>query len=278
MQQLKFELIKMFARKRSYIGYVVFLVFQVGILAMLRLPQAQEAMAWVLTRNGFPVEPFYGGLTLGVVIIMFTFAMLAALYLALVGGDIVAKEVEDGTMRLILARPISRTRLILVKWAACSIYTATLMLFLAATALATATAYSGGLGQLFVYAPFNYVFGIFDTGDGLVRLVVAVAMLTATTQTVSNLALMFSCMPVKPAAATVLALSVLYIDQALQSIPYFESYREQFISNHLICWIRVFNDPLPVWDLLASLAFLGGLNVSFVVIGVLVFSVRDLKS
>jgi len=278
MQQLKFELVKLFARKRSFMGFAVLLGFQAIILILLQTDTAQSAVGWVLSRQGVSALPFYGGLTLGVAMIMFSFALLTALYLALIGGDIVAKEVEEGTMRLTLARPISRTRLIFIKWLACTIYTAVLMLFLAVTAIGSATLVTGKLGMLFVYMDYSNVFSLMSTEKGLWRVALAVAMLILTTQTASNLALMFSCMPVRPAAATALALSVLYVDQAVQAALYFHAYREYFISHHMICWVRVFHQPLPVWELAESLVVLLGLNIAFVVIGVLVFNARDLKS
>jgi len=54
-----------------------------------------------------------------------------ALYLALVAGDVVAKEVEDGTLRMILCRPVSRLRVGLLKYAACVLYTFVLVISLA---------------------------------------------------------------------------------------------------------------------------------------------------
>lgn len=277
LRQLRFELIKLFAHKRTYIGYVAFIVMQVGLLALLQLPKARGAVETVLNRNGFPFEPFYGGLTLAVFVIVFSFMLLGALYLALVAGDIVAKEVEDGTMRLILARPISRVRLLLIKWIACTIYTWTLIAFLVTSALITASLYRMQLGRLFVYFPEQGVFGVFDTGEGLVRYLIAALLMTLTTQTIANLALMFSSMPVKPAAATVLTLSVFFLDLVLRSIPYFEDYRHWFITHHTGCWMRSFAQPAQWWDIATSLAFLAGLNLTFVVVAVLVFSTRDIK-
>ena len=53
-------------------------------------------------------------------------------------GDLVAKEVEDGTLRMILSRPITRLRLITVKWVAGVIFAVLLVIVLGGVALAAA--------------------------------------------------------------------------------------------------------------------------------------------
>ena len=77
---------------------------------MLQHPRPKEEIANLLGDNGLAFADYYQGLTLSIVIIAFSFTFLGGLYVALVSGDIVAKEVEDGTMRLVLARPVSRLR------------------------------------------------------------------------------------------------------------------------------------------------------------------------
>ena len=58
----------------------------------------------------------------------FAFFLLMPLYTGLIGGDLMAKEAEDGTLRMILSRPISRFRLLLVKWLAGLCFSAVLVM------------------------------------------------------------------------------------------------------------------------------------------------------
>jgi len=107
------EVKKCFARRRTYIGFGAFLVVEIAILGLLQLPSAQRAVGRVLEASGFLFEDYYSGLTLAFLMMTNTIFFLGSLYLALIAGDVVAKEVEDGTLRMILSRPISRWRLIL---------------------------------------------------------------------------------------------------------------------------------------------------------------------
>src|SRR3989338_2460376 len=110
--QLKNELLKLFARKRTHIGFGAFVSVEIIILTLLQLPRPKKAFMEHLDRNGYGFEEYYAGLTLAMLMILGTISLLGGLYLALVSGDMVAKEVEEGTLRMILSRPISRLRLL----------------------------------------------------------------------------------------------------------------------------------------------------------------------
>jgi len=278
LRQLGFELWKMFARKRTYIGFGAFMVMQVLVLAAFQLPKAQREAAKPLEKLGYTFSEYYQGLTLAVLIIVFTFVLMGVIYVTLVAGDIVAKEVEDGTMRLVLSRPISRLRLLMVKWLACCIYTILLVLFLGVTALLMATAYRGGLGNLFVYVREENIFAVYDTWDGLWRYTRAVCFLAVVTVTFSSLAFLFSCFRMKPAAATILELSVFFVDFLLRNFPYFKDYEWYFMSYHTASWARTFRDPTPWTELAQSLLILLALNLTFFIIAALHFGQRDLKN
>jgi ABC-2 type transport system permease protein len=276
--QLGNELLKMFARKRTYIGFGAFVFVQVTILALLQLPKARRAFHQLLLNNGYLPETYYSGLTLGLLIIVFTISLLGALYVALVGGDMVAKEVEDGTMRMILARPISRLRLLAVKWAACALYTFLLMIFLGITSLLAGALYRRGLGNLFVFVPHEGLFSVFGTGEGLWRYARSVLFLGLVTQIIAAAAFMFSCFNMKPAAATILTLSLMFVDFVLRNIPYFDSFKKYFITYHTACWVRTYFEVVPWPGIAESLVYLGALSLTFWIVGAMAFCARDFKS
>ncbi len=276
--QFRAEWFKLFARRRTYIGFGAFLALQGMILLLLQHPRAKQQVGELLTDNGLAFEAHYMGLTLAVAIIAFSFTFLGGLYVALVAGDIVAKEVEDGTLRMVLARPVSRERLLGLKLAAAALYTVTLVVFLGVSALALASLYRGGLGRLFVFIPDERLFGFYDTAEGLVRYFTAVSLLAYGTLTIAALAFMFSCFRMKPAAATILTLSVFFIDAVLTNLPYFRDFRSWFMSYHIGCWVRVFHDHPPWPQIGRSLLILAGLMTSFALIGISHFATRDLKS
>lgn len=271
------ELIKLFARPRTHIGFAVFILFEILILSLLRLPRPQAAFRRLLEDNGYLFNTYFTGPTLAVAMIAAAVFFLGALYLALIAGDIVAKEVEDGTLRMILNRPVSRLQLLLVKWASVLIYTFVLLAFLGVSSVVIGTVFQGW-GGLFVYAPAQGVFAILPPGQGLLRISGAILLLALSLCTVSSIAFCISCMPVKPAAATILTLSLVFADFVLQNLPYFSDYQHYFLSYHMGQWVRFFETPIPWAALGKALIPLWAVNFSCLVIAAAVFCQRDFKN
>ncbi|MCC7517922.1 MAG: ABC transporter permease [Verrucomicrobiae bacterium] len=275
---LKNELWKLFARKRSFLGFGAFLAVEGLILLLMQLPKPTREVSRLLGKNGYAFEEYYSGLTLGLLMLLFTVFLIGGLFLALVSGDMVAKEAEEGTLRMALARPVTRLRLVLVKWIACVIYGIVLIVFIAATSLLAGVLYRRGLGNLFVFSPIEQIFSVFETREGLIRFVRAIALLAFSLQAISTLGFAFSCFNMKPAAATILTLTVFFVDFVLRTIPYFQGIERYFLTWHTACWIRTFHTLVPWWDIAESLAYLGAFNLSLFLVGAAAFCSRDLKS
>ncbi len=229
--------------------------------------------------NGYSVRPLHlPYLTIATSTLVAASFLLLPLYVALVGGDLVAKEAEDGTLRMILSRPISRVRLLLLKWASGVVFSIVLVVSFGLFAALFARLFfpSGGL---FVMIPWLGVFGAFEgawtAGNGYV---IAHGALMVEACTIMSLAFMFSCLDIKPAAATILAISAFFISKILQDIPYFRDLQEWFFTYHLNMWASFFLEKIPWWQLGQSLSILAAYNLTFVVIGCCAFQLRDIKS
>ncbi len=114
LQQLRGELRKLYARPRTWMGYGAFFLMEAVILFVYKLERSQRHMRGLIERNGLEFGTYYSSLTITFTIMLLSMFLLGSIYFALVAGDIVAKENEDGNLRLVFARPISRLRLLLV--------------------------------------------------------------------------------------------------------------------------------------------------------------------
>jgi ABC-2 type transport system permease protein len=166
--QLSAEITKMLARKRTFLGFGAFLVLEAVIYWVLHRDGVENSFARMIAKQGGTFEKYYSALTLGFIVLVFTL-LLGSVFMTLVAGDVVAKESEDGNLRLILARPISRLRLMVVKYISCLIYGFVLMQFLVWTVLLMGVALRGWGGGMFVPSPEEGTFCLFDAGEGLVR-------------------------------------------------------------------------------------------------------------
>ena len=274
--QLRNELWKLFAKKRTYIGFATFLVAQNVITLFFRYSNASRSMARQLEGNGYIAEQFISGLSIATAMLLPIAYVLLPLYVSLIGGDMVAKEAEDGTLRMILSRPISRLRLLLVKWVAGAIFSIALVFSLGVFGLLFSLLLFPW-GGLFVMIP-GELFSVFNANDGLQHYIIAHVALVAKAVTIMGLAFMFSCFNVKPAAATILALSFCFVNFILMQIPFFKELQHWFLTYHLNLWQHLFAQPIPWWRVGESFSILLGFNLSFLIVGCTAFQVRDIKS
>ncbi len=278
LEQLRGELRKLFARPRTWMGYGAFLIMEALILLVYKTAGYRH-MQRLTERNGLDFETYYSALTITFSIMLFSMFLLGSIFFALVAGDIVAKESEDGNLRLVFARPISRLRLLLVKYAAVCLYTVTFVIFVGLTGYAMAVAAVGGGGGLFVMEQKMKVFAAYpDWADGAKRLALCGAGIAVSMVTLSSIAFMFSCFRIKPAAATIVTLSILFVDMILQNFPFFQPYEEWFVTWRMSAWVFLAETGISWAKIIESYALLLGLNATFFTLGWLSFQTRDFKT
>lgn len=274
--QLRNELWKLFGKKRTYIGFAMFLIAQLVITLVFRFSNASRGMIRQLENNGYPADQFISGLTIATIMLFPIAYILLPLYASLVGGDLVAKEAEDGTLRMILSRPISRLRLLLIKWLAGAVFSVLLIFALGIFGLVFSALFFKW-GGLFVMIP-GELFSVFDAKAGLGHYAAAHIALIVKAISVMGLAFMFSCFNVKPASATILSLSFVFVNFILMQIPFFKEIQHWFLTYHLNLWQTMFAQPIPWHRVGESFSILLGFNLTFLIVGCAVFQMRDIKS
>jgi ABC-2 type transport system permease protein len=160
--QLRNELWKLFGKQRTYIGSGMFFLAQcIGILLFQFGKGPYRDLVRDLENAGLSAEHFITNLTVASFLLVPIGYFLLPLYVSLVGGDTVAKEAEDGTLRMILCRPISRLRLLLLKWLAGAVFSLVLVMSLGFFSVVVASVFfpSGGL---FAVLPRDRIMSSFD--------------------------------------------------------------------------------------------------------------------
>jgi ABC-2 type transport system permease protein len=134
---LQIELFKISKRPRTYIAFAaitaIVVIFQFAFKA-----DGQTYMDLVLqsVKDSFELEKTkaINGYFM-CYIILNTLLIQVPILVALIAADSISGEANMGTLRLLITKPISRTQLILVKFAAGTIFTLLLLLWMAVTAL-----------------------------------------------------------------------------------------------------------------------------------------------
>lgn len=280
LHQLGWELFRLFARRRTYIGFGVFFAVELLFYFLWTREKSEAHMEKFIEQVAGGFDEYFSALTLSFLVVAFTMMLLGVVFVALVAGDILAKETEDGNLRLILVRPVSRFRLVLVKFLSCQIYTTVLFLFVGVSALVVGVLERGWGGGMLVWTPELPRVTLFEWNEGMFRYFVAVAGFSLVYVPVTGIAFMLGCFKIKPAAATIVTVAVVVADRVLSAIPLpaFDPYREYFITSRMQAWLFLLYQEIP-WALFwEQTAWLIGLGLTGFVIGWLAFERRDIKS
>ncbi len=279
LRQLAGEIRKLLARPRTWMGYGAFLVMEGLILFLYKRPRVQDFLRERIETNGLEFAVYNSSLSVTLTIMLVSMVLLGSIFFSLVAGDIVAKESEDGNLRLVMARPVSRLRLLLVKYAAVLAYTLTFVFFVGVSGYLMAVAAVGWEGGLIVMEARMKVFAFYPTwSEGAGRLLLAACGIALSMITISTLAFMLSCFRIKPAAATIMTLSILFVDFIVQGFPFFRPYEEYFVTWRMGCWVFLLEQHISWAKIANSYAFLFGLNATLFLIGYTVFRLRDFKT
>ena len=277
--QLRNELWKLFAKKRTYIGFGMFLLAQNAMLLGFHFGKGWRShYERLLAGNGYLVEDYISALTVALVMLIPQILLLMPLYTGLVGGDIVAKEAEDGTLRMILCRPVSRSRLLLVKWLAGVVFALSQVLALGVMALLFASFWFPWRGMFVLIPEPEYVFNVLSASEGLRSYASAHLFLCLNATTMMTVAFMFGCFNIKPAAATILAISFMLLNLVLESIPALADWRPYFLLHHFRAWRSMFENAIDWPRIITALSVLTAFNITCFIIGGSAFHSRDIKS
>jgi ABC-2 type transport system permease protein len=142
---LQIELFKIFRKPRTYLAFIIIAAFivliQVGLLA-----NGKDWMKFMLGSLDETMNLNYKELVNGYAVCFVVLNLLLVhvpILVALVAGDVVSGEASMGTLRLLAAKPVTRTQIILAKYFATGIYVFALLLWIAIISLVISMAVFG---------------------------------------------------------------------------------------------------------------------------------------
>jgi ABC-2 type transport system permease protein len=190
-----------------------------------------------------PGGSIFGGITdNGLFAALAGFLVLTPLFLPLlisvVAGDAVAGEANSGTLRYLLAVPVGRTRLLVVKFAAIVTWCLTCAVVIALVGLLAGLAFFPS-GELTLLSG-----RVVSYGDGVVRLILALLYVTASVVTVGAIGLFVSTMTEVPIAAMAATLTVTIASQVADAVPQLSRIHGWLPSHYWLQWVDLFRDPI----------------------------------
>jgi ABC-2 type transport system permease protein len=235
---LQIELFKIFRRPRTYIPFAaiaaMILIIQLGLkfdgksYLLLLMSSLSDSfyIPYSMILNGYLVA----------FVILNTLLIQVPLLVALVAGDMVAGEANMGTLRLLITRPVSRTRLMLVKFGASVIYTVLLLVWMAVLALFLSMWLFGTNDMLIAR---SNVMEQIASADVLWRYIAAFGYASVALSTVAALAFLLSVFAensIGPIVSTISIVIVLTILSEMKIPIYDNTVKPWLFTSHMLAW------------------------------------------
>jgi len=248
---IRIELYKIFSRIRTYIGFIA-----IGLLVPLiqvALFIDGETYIEFSLQNLKEAFDFQGNLLNGY---LACYIILATLYvhipflITLVTGDLLAGEAAGGTFRVLLTRPVSRTKLLFAKFISGLIYTAALIFWMALISLLLGIAIMG-TGDLIVIKNTVYIFA---EDDVLWRLLAAFGFGLIAMWCVASLSFMFSSFADNSIGPIILTMTVIisFIVISAIDLSLFRVVKPFLFTNYMGSWKLFFETPVNYDKILMS--------------------------
>lgn len=235
---LQIELYKIFKRPRTYIAFGVITLIIALIQVALKFG-GEEYVSLLISGLGstFEVNPkeILNGYFVCYIILNLLLIHVPIL-VALVSGDTVAGEANMGTLRLLVSKPISRSQLLTVKFAASCIYTWLLLIWVAVWALFISIALFG-TNDLFIAREYDS--NVISSTDVMWRYLASFAFAGIGLMTVAAMGFMFSVFAdnaIGPIVITVCVIIVFTILTQMQIPFYDETIKPYLLTTHMLGW------------------------------------------
>jgi len=142
---LQIELFKIFKKPRTYLAFAIIAAF-IFLIQLGLYVNGEDWMKFMLGSLDETMIINYKELVNGYAVCFFVLNLLLVhvpILVALVAGDVVSGEASMGTLRLLAAKPVSRTQIILAKYFATAVYVFALLLWIAIISLVVSVAVFG---------------------------------------------------------------------------------------------------------------------------------------
>jgi len=237
----RIELYKIFRRPRTYISFVAI----VTIIWLIQLGFYAEGERYLgfsmqALSESFIIEgKILNGFLLCFIILQ-TLLVHVPLLVALVAGDMISGEANQGTLRMLMTRPVGRTKLMICKFSAATIYTIALLIWLAGWSLFFSLLIFGKgdmlimKSEIITQIPGNDIFWRYFAAFCFATL----AMLTVTS--LAFLLSVFASNSIGPIITTMAVVIVCTIIQTLD-LPIFNAIKPWLFTTHMLGWKGFFD-------------------------------------
>lgn len=248
---IRTELYKIAKRPRSYIGFAAILLI-VAIIEFALYVDGASYIEFIFHQleSFLSIEGKVLNGYLVCFIILQTLIIQMPLLVALVTGDVISGEAANGTLRLLLTRPVSRSEVVMAKYIAGSFYVLLLLLLLGALALGGSLLLFGE-GDLIILKSETII--VLKSNDVLWRFYAAFGIAFLSLSVISSFSLMLSCFTDNSIGPIILTMAVIVIFTIIGSfdLPLFDHIKPFLFTSYMIVWRNMFDQPVD-WSIMQT--------------------------
>jgi ABC-2 type transport system permease protein len=280
MKLFWFEIYKTFSRWRTYIsfGFIALIVILTEVVMKLSANEIfyrmmrsfeKDFLIFGNVLNGWFVTAF----------IMNSLHIHIPFLITLVAGDIVSSEATSGSVRFLLIRPPSRSKIITAKYLTTLFYTTGLVIFLALICISLGFILFGS-GDLIMNYETKFRIVFIPEGEVPIRMLLAFIAAVWSMMTVASLAFLLSTLAENSIGPIIGTMATVIVFLVIGNFPFdfFRTISPYLFTTYMIFWQRFLDDPIPWQEIGRSTMILGFHSVGLFLIAFTVFNRKDIKS
>jgi ABC-2 type transport system permease protein len=235
---LQIELFKIFKKPRTYLAFAIIAAF-IFLIQLGLFVNGKDLMKFLVGSLDETMDMEYSKLVNGYWVCYFILNLLLVhvpILVALVAGDIVSGEANVGTLRLLVAKPVSRAQIILAKYFATAVYVLALLIWIAIISLVVSIIVFG-VNDLFIAKQTGVQ--VIEANDILWRYFCAFGFAFLAMMVVAAISLLLSTLSdnsIGPIVATVGIIIVCTLVSEME-IPIYQKYIKPYLfTTYMLGW------------------------------------------
>jgi ABC-2 type transport system permease protein len=280
MKLFWFETYKTFSRWRTYIsfGFIALIVIMTEVVMKLSAHEILYRMMRSFQKDFL----IFGNVLNGWFITAFIMNSLhihIPFFITLVAGDIISNEATSGTVRLLLIRPPSRSKIITAKYLTTLFYTTGLVIFLGLICITLGLLLFGN-GDLIMNYQTKFRLVFIPEAEVPLRMLLAFTAAVWSMTVVASLAFLFSTLAENSIGPIIGTMAVVIVFLVVGNFPFdfFRMLNPYLFTTYMVFWQRFFDQPIPWQEIVKSAVILGLHNIGLFLIAFIVFNRKDITS
>lgn len=277
---LRQEIFKLLRSRLLYLSFTMLVIFVLLMLWGFYTYSQHKTGGQVEFKYTYENPSYFNGLIFTLYSAYFAFQLIIPISVSILAGTQIAGEARSGTLRSLLTRPISRSRLYFGKYLVSALSVFCLLAFFIVFNLLVGLLLVGW-GDLSLYpGPLNLVQepARLTQSDALWRFCYSVFTGTWSLLTLATLAFLMSVVFENPIVASFTALTLYVMLNVIGRVDFFIDLKPYLFTTDMEFWREVFKPEIPLNELFYRACRCGMYSVSFLLAGLVVFERKDVLS